>query len=94
MRYASSLRWCRRFLGFVASALLAGIAVPQSRAETDPLPSWNDGATKQSIVGFVGRVTKGGGADFVPQAQRVAVFDETDISRSLMEKSSCSPADL
>jgi hypothetical protein len=68
MRHASSLRWCRRLLGFVASALLAGIAVPQSPAETDPFPSWNDGATKPNIVSFVGRVTKGGGADFVPQA--------------------------
>jgi len=77
MRHASSLRWCRRLPGFVASALLAGIAVPQSPAETDPFPSWNDGATKPNIVSFVGRVTKGGGADFVPQAQRVAVFDKT-----------------
>ena len=77
MQHAQSLRWCRRFLGFVASALLVGIAVPQSRAETDPFPSWNDGATKPNIVSFVGRVTKGGGTDFVPQAQRVAVFDET-----------------
>ena len=55
-------------LGFVASALLAGIAVPQSPAKTGPFPSWNDGATKPNIVSFVGRVTKGGGADFVPQA--------------------------
>jgi hypothetical protein len=76
MQHASSLRWCRRFLEFVASALLVD-AVPQSRAETDPFPSWNDGATKQNIGSFVGRVTKGGGADFVPQAQRVAVFDKT-----------------
>ena len=75
MQYASSVRWRSRFLGLVAGVLLAGIAVPQSRAETGPLPSWNDGAAKQSIIGFVGRVTKGGGADFVPEAQRVAVFD-------------------
>ena len=76
MRYASSVRWCsRRLLGLVAGVLLVGIAVPQSRAETDPLPSWNEGAVKPSITSFVGRVTKGGGADFVPEAQRVAVFD-------------------
>ena len=77
MRHASSLRWCRRLLGFVASALLAGSAGPQSPAETHPFPSRNDGATNPNIVSFVGRVTKGGGADFVPQAQRVAVFDKT-----------------
>jgi len=39
----------------------------------DPLPSWNDGATKQGLVEFVGRVTKEGGDDFVPVAERVAV---------------------
>jgi hypothetical protein len=44
-------------------------------AETDPLAPWNDGLVKQSIIDFVGRVTKSGGADFVPEAQRVAVFD-------------------
>ena len=42
---------------------------------TDPLPSWNDGAAKQAIVGLVGAVTKAGGADFVPAEQRIAVFD-------------------
>ncbi|WP_177228080.1 hypothetical protein [Hyphomicrobium facile] len=39
------------------------------------LSSWNDGGAKQQIINFVGRVTKSGGADFVPQAQRIAVFD-------------------
>ena len=41
----------------------------------DPLPSWNDGATKKSIVDFVGRVTKEGGPDFVRPAERIATFD-------------------
>src|SRR5262245_5787193 len=41
----------------------------------DPLPSWNDGATKKSIVDFVGRVTREGGPDFVPVAERIATFD-------------------
>jgi phosphoglycolate phosphatase-like HAD superfamily hydrolase len=41
----------------------------------DPLPSWNDGAAKQSILSFVSRVTKQGAPDFVPQAQRIATFD-------------------
>jgi phosphoserine phosphatase len=40
-----------------------------------PLPSWNDGASKQAIVAFVGRVTAEGSADFVPPAERIAVFD-------------------
>lgn len=44
-------------------------------AQTDPLPSWNDGAAKQAIVDFVGRVTQQGGADYVPAESRIAVFD-------------------
>jgi len=47
----------------------------QARAQTDPLPSWNDGASKQAITDFVARVTQQGGADFVPLAERIATFD-------------------
>jgi phosphoglycolate phosphatase-like HAD superfamily hydrolase len=43
-------------------------------AQSDPLPSWNDGAVKKSIVDFVARVTTPG-ADFVPAEQRIATFD-------------------
>ena len=39
------------------------------------LDSWNDGAAKSAITGFVARVTKAGGTDFVAPADRVAVFD-------------------
>lgn len=42
---------------------------------TDPLPSWNDGKTKQSIIAFVEKVTKPGSPDFVPAAERIATFD-------------------
>jgi phosphoglycolate phosphatase-like HAD superfamily hydrolase len=42
---------------------------------TDPLPSWNDGASKHDILAFVDRVTTKGNADFVPVAERIAVFD-------------------
>ncbi len=41
----------------------------------DPLPSWNEGAVKSSIVSFVEKVTKEGSADFIPPAERIAVFD-------------------
>lgn len=41
----------------------------------DALPSWNDGKAKQSIVDFVKRITTKGGKDFVPLAERIAVFD-------------------
>jgi phosphoglycolate phosphatase-like HAD superfamily hydrolase len=39
------------------------------------LPSWNEGATKQTIIEFADRVTRQGGPDFVPLAERIAIFD-------------------
>ena len=42
---------------------------------TDHLVSWNDGATKSTLVEFVERVTQEGSADYVAPAERVAVFD-------------------
>lgn len=42
---------------------------------TDPLPSWNEGPTKRAILEYVAAVTTPGSKDFVPTAERVAVFD-------------------
>jgi hypothetical protein len=41
----------------------------------EPLPSWNDGPAKKSMVAFVEKVTKPGSPDFVPVPERIAVFD-------------------
>jgi hypothetical protein len=41
----------------------------------DPLPSWNDTGPKTAIKAFVERVTKQGSPDFVPEADRIATFD-------------------
>ena len=41
----------------------------------DPLPSWNEGPAKQSIVAFVEKVTHAGSPDFVPVSQRIATLD-------------------
>jgi phosphoserine phosphatase len=59
------------------SAAIGGFTalVQQADAQADPLPSWNDGVAKKSIVEFVKRVTQKGGRDFVPPADRKAVFD-------------------
>lgn len=43
--------------------------------QADPLPSWNDTATKDAIIEFVESVTTPGSADFLPEADRIAVFD-------------------
>jgi phosphoglycolate phosphatase-like HAD superfamily hydrolase len=50
--------------------------VPAAPAKpADPLPTWNDGPTKDAIRSFVSRVTTAGGPDFVPMSERIAVFD-------------------
>jgi phosphoserine phosphatase len=41
----------------------------------DPLPSWNDGPAKRGILAFVAKVTKEGSPDFLPPAERIAVYD-------------------
>ncbi|HEV2899212.1 MAG TPA: HAD family hydrolase [Pseudaminobacter sp.] len=55
--------------------ILLLFAVAPSAHGADRLPSWNDGKSKQAIVAFVERVAKDGSADFVPLAERIAVFD-------------------
>jgi hypothetical protein len=47
----------------------------RTSSSTDPLPSWNAGPAKQSILDFVGRVTTPGRPQFVPKNERIAVFD-------------------
>jgi phosphoserine phosphatase len=39
------------------------------------LPSWNDGAARTAILDLIARITKKGGAEFVPPAERIATFD-------------------
>ena len=41
----------------------------------DPLPSWNEGVSKKSIIDFVTKTTTQGNTDFVPVADRIACFD-------------------
>ena len=61
---------------YIAIALLAPLAFTATRARAaDPLPSWNDGPAKQSIIGFVEKVTKPGSPQFVPVPERIATFD-------------------
>ena len=62
-------------LAFVCAMLWAGQGGTPAQAQGDPLPSWSDGANKQSIIDFVTRVTKEGGPDYVKPPERVATFD-------------------
>ena len=47
-----------------------------ARAQSDPLPSWNDGAAKKAIVEFVQATTTQGSPKFVPAPERIATFDQ------------------
>jgi phosphoserine phosphatase len=42
---------------------------------TDPLPSWNEGNTKQSIVSYIADVTNEESKNFIPVSNRIATFD-------------------
>jgi phosphoglycolate phosphatase-like HAD superfamily hydrolase len=59
-------------LAIFALLTVAGAA----RAQTDPLPSWNEGASKKAIVDFVQATTTSGTSKFVPPAERIATFDQ------------------
>jgi len=71
------LSLARLVLGPATLALLAGSA-PHSGgagASPDPLPSWNEGPAKASILAFVAGVTDPAGPGYVEEAERIAVFD-------------------
>ena len=61
---------------FIAFALVCAMVFTTTAAcVADPLPSWNDGKAKRSIIEFVEKVAKQGSPDFVPPAERIATFD-------------------
>jgi len=71
MHLPSGGRLSIAILSFGLTALLSAVEAKAS----DPLPSWNDGAARKSIVAFVEKVTRPGSPDFVPPAERIATFD-------------------
>ena len=57
--------------------LVALLAIgAQAFAQTDPLPSWNDGPAKRAIVAFVQATTDQSSPTFVPPEARIATFDQ------------------
>ena len=69
------IRVSRRVM--LALAALALSACAQLAPVADPLPSWQDGAAKSTIVQFVKKTTDAGSAQFVPPAERVATLTRT-----------------
>jgi phosphoglycolate phosphatase-like HAD superfamily hydrolase len=70
-RRASGLLLSLLFLFLLGALLTIAGAHAQSASA---LPSWNDGDAKTAITSFVTRVITPG-PDFVPQPERIAVFD-------------------
>ena len=62
------------FATLISVQLMPALPVSAQKAD-DPLPSWNEGASKKSIIDFVARVTKEGGPDYVSPERRIATFD-------------------
>src|SRR5882757_1764761 len=78
VRGGGVMTWTVSRRGVLAAALFAGVAFWSSsaaQAQSDPLPSWNEGAVKKSITDFIARVTTPGTPNFVPPEQRIATFD-------------------
>lgn len=57
------------------SLLFLGALAAASAVLADPMPSWNDTASKRAIVQFVTDVTSVGSTSYVPPAERIATFD-------------------
>lgn len=65
------MQMTRRFvISWLTLLWLASFSLAQQA-----LPSWNEGKTREAIEAFVQRVTTPGSPDFVPPAERIAVFD-------------------
>ena len=57
---------------FVALLFLSFCSVADA---TDPLPSWNEGPAKKSILEFVAAITDKHSKDYVAPSERIATFD-------------------
>ena len=55
----------------------------------DELPGWRETTAKQSIVEFVAAVTDPDSPDFIPERDRIAVFDNDG---TLWTESLCTPS--
>ena len=52
------------------------LAISPVLAQTDPLPSWNDGPAKKAIIDFVQATTDKSNPKFIPPEARIATFDQ------------------
>jgi len=66
----------REFAALVLGAAVGLSVAGPAGAQSDPLPSWNDGPAKDAILKFVRVTTDLSSATFVPPEQRIATFDQ------------------
>lgn len=69
MKYLNKISFTISFLIFCFLCTLSLIA-------TDPLPSWNEGAAKQTIVNFIRTTTDKANPDYIRPEERIATFDQ------------------
>ena len=55
---------------------VALFGILNAQGQSDPLPSWNDGPAKQSILAFVKETTDKSSPKYVEPADRIATFDQ------------------
>ena len=60
----------------VVALFVALFGILNAQGQSDPLPSWNDGPAKQSILAFVKETTDKSSPRYVEPADRIATFDQ------------------
>jgi phosphoglycolate phosphatase-like HAD superfamily hydrolase len=65
-------------IGILACAAILASQIPvlPAAAQTDPLPSWNEGPARKAIVDFVVAATDRTSPKYVAPEERIAVFDQ------------------
>lgn len=66
----------KSLVSFILSVFVLFVLTVPVSADSDPLPSWNDGQAKRAIISFVKETTNEAGSGFVAPNNRVATFDQ------------------
>ena len=67
-------RSAMRILLFLTTVLIVSCSV-ENVQNKEPLPSWNDESSKQTIIEFVSNAVDANSPDFIPVDERIATFD-------------------
>ncbi|OFY61218.1 MAG: haloacid dehalogenase [Bacteroidetes bacterium RBG_19FT_COMBO_42_10] len=62
-------------LSIIIFTVILFLSCEKKLEKTDPLPSWNEGKSKQSIIDFVNDVTNEKSPNYVKPEDRIATFD-------------------